>query len=110
MEFSSQIVSTNNTTDFIEQIKRFKLIIKKNFNNFLRRKICQPLNCYSLRSTDNTSFQGLDSFKIVVNTAARDKIFNETITKMENENHDVCEKIINDIDAVFSKDPNLWVL
>ncbi|XP_055309947.1 protein prenyltransferase alpha subunit repeat-containing protein 1-B [Sitodiplosis mosellana] len=26
---------------------------------------------------------------------------------MDYENHDVCEKIINDIDAVFNKDPNL---
>lgn len=27
--------------------------------------------------------------------------------KMDTENYDVCEKIINDIDAVFTKDPNL---
>lgn len=26
---------------------------------------------------------------------------------MDSENYDVCEKIINDIDAVFTKDPNL---
>lgn len=31
----------------------------------------------------------------------------DTERNMDFENHDVCEKIINDIDAVFNRDPNL---
>lgn len=59
---------------------------------------------FAISFKSETNFKKFKNFEVIEKKDVR-----LSSLTMDYENYDVCEKIINDIDVVFTKDPNVWV-